>query len=87
MTLHDGGTVRLRKVHADYDPTDKLSAMAYLQQRAAVGEIVTGLLYLNPESPDLHDAQETVDAPLNTLGADVLVPGAAALAAFNAAHR
>ena len=87
VMLHDGGTVRLRKVHPDYDPTDKLGAMAYLQQRAAVGEIVTGLLYVKPEPTDLHDAQQTVDAPLNTLGDDTLVPGSAALAAFNAAHR
>ncbi|MEP7207369.1 MAG: 2-oxoacid:ferredoxin oxidoreductase subunit beta [Casimicrobiaceae bacterium] len=87
VTLHDGGTIRLRKVHPDYDPTDKLAAMAYLQQRAAVGEIVTGLLYVHPDSTDLHDAQETVDVPLNALDANVLIPGADALAAFNAAHR
>ncbi len=87
VMLHDGGTIRLRKVHADYDPTDKLSAMAYLQRRGAAGEVVTGLLYVNPDATDLHDMQETVDIPLNALEADVLVPGNAALAAFNAAHR
>src|SRR5881296_3717904 len=87
VLLHDGGTIRLRKVHADYDPTDKLAAMAYLQQRAAVGEIVTGLLYMKPESTDLHDAQHTVETPLNTLERDSLVPGSAALAGFNASHR
>ena len=87
VLLHDGGTIRLRKVHADYDPTDKLAAMAYLQQRAAVGEIVTGLLYMKPESTDLHDAQHTVETPLNTLERDSLVPGSAALAGFNGSHR
>ncbi|HZQ61914.1 MAG TPA: thiamine pyrophosphate-dependent enzyme, partial [Casimicrobiaceae bacterium] len=87
VLLHDGGTIRLRKVREDYDPTDKLAAMAYLQQRAAVGEIVTGLLYAKPESTDLHDSQQTVDVPLNALDTQMLVPGAAALAAFNAAHR
>jgi 2-oxoglutarate ferredoxin oxidoreductase subunit beta len=87
IVLHDGGTVRLRKVRTDYDPTDKLAAMAYLQQRAAAGEIVTGLLYLHPDPTDLHDTQETVEAPLNTLQGDTLIPGSAALDAFNAAHR
>ena len=87
LTLHDGGTIRLRKVHDDYDPTDKGSAMAYLQHRSSAGEIVTGLLYLHPEPTDLHDAQETVAAPLNSLEGDALIPGAGALAAFNAAHR
>ena len=87
VLLHDGGTIRLRKVLSDYDPTDKLKAMAYLQERAAAGEIVTGLLYLRPDASDLHDAQETVATPLNALGAAELTPGAGALAAFNAAHR
>ena len=87
VTLHDGGTILLRKVHPDYDPTDKLGAIAYLQERAAAGEIVTGLLYMHPDPTDLHDAQETVDVPLNTLQADTLVPGSAALAAFNRSLR
>ena len=87
VVLHDGGTVRLRKVHADYDPTNKIAAMNYLQERAAAGEIVTGLLYAHPESQDLHDAQETVAAPLNGLGDRDLVPGSVALAAINASLR
>ena len=87
VLLHDGGTIRLRKVHPEYDPTDKLRAMRYLQERAAAGEIVTGLLYLYPDADDLHDAQETVDKPLNALTDSELVPGAAALGGFNAAHR
>ncbi len=87
LTLHDGGTIRLRKVRTDYDPTDKLSAMAHLQQRAAAGEIVTGLLYVHPDPVDLHDTQHTVAVPLNALDTGALVPGGATLAAFNAAHR
>jgi 2-oxoglutarate/2-oxoacid ferredoxin oxidoreductase subunit beta len=83
VVLHDGGTIRLRKVHPEFDPTDKIAAMNYLQERHAVGEVVTGLLYAHPDSRDLHDAQETVDAPLNTLRDADLIPGAAALAAFN----
>jgi 2-oxoglutarate/2-oxoacid ferredoxin oxidoreductase subunit beta len=87
VVLHDGGMVRLRSVHPDYDPLNKIVAMNYLQERRAAGEIVTGLLYAQPDARDLHDAQETVDAPLNSLGAADLVPGAAALAAINAGLR
>jgi 2-oxoglutarate ferredoxin oxidoreductase subunit beta len=61
--------------------------MNYLQERAAAGEIVTGLLYAHPEAADLHDAQETVATPLNALADAELVPGAAALAAINASLR
>ncbi len=87
VLMHDGGMVRLRKVNADYDPSNKIDAMNYLQERHAVGEIVTGLLYAQPDTLDLHDAQETVATPLNALGDAELVPGSAALAAFNASLR
>jgi 2-oxoglutarate ferredoxin oxidoreductase subunit beta len=87
VTLHDGGTVRLRKLHADYDPSDKVGAMAYLESRRAQGEVVTGLLYVDTDSDDMHAALHTVDAPLNSLGDAELVPGNAALAAVNASLR
>jgi 2-oxoglutarate/2-oxoacid ferredoxin oxidoreductase subunit beta len=87
VVLHDGGAIRLRKVHAEFDPTDKIGAMNYLLERHAAGEIVTGLLYAHPDARDLHFAQDTVEAPLNTLGDRDLVPGAAALAAFNQSLR
>jgi 2-oxoglutarate ferredoxin oxidoreductase subunit beta len=87
VLLHDGGTIRLRKVHPEYDPTNKVAAMNYLQEHQAMGEIVTGLLYEHPDSEDLHDAQHTVPRPLNALGDAELVPGSAALAAFNATLR
>ena len=87
VVMHDGGTIRLRKVHPEFDPTDKIAAMNYLQQQQAAGEIVTGLLYAHTDSRDLHDAQETVAVPLNSLRDADLVPGAAALAAFNQSLR
>ena len=87
VMLHDGGLIRLRKLHPEYDPTDRLGAINYLHQRHAAGEVVTGLLYAHPDAADLHDMQNTVTTPLNALSDAELVPGAAALAAFNAALR
>lgn len=84
---HDGTSLRLRKLHADYDPTDRFAAMAYMQSRAALGEIVTGLLYIDPLATDLHMALNTVAVPLNTLGARQLNPGRAALDKINASLR
>ena len=86
VRLHDGGSIRLRKLHADYDPRDKVGALAYLESHRARGEVVTGLLYAEEDATDLHDAQNTVEVPLNTLGDAELVPGSAALASFNARH-
>jgi 2-oxoglutarate ferredoxin oxidoreductase subunit beta len=87
VPLHDGGSVRLHKLHDDYDASDKVTAMAYLESHRARGEVVTGLLYARADSTDMHDALETIDAPLNTLGDAELVPGSAALAALNASLR
>ena len=50
-------------------------------------EVVTGLLYVDPEARDLHAHLETVDAPLNALGEAVLCPGAAVLEKINAGLR
>jgi 2-oxoglutarate ferredoxin oxidoreductase subunit beta len=87
VVQHDGSILRLRKLATDYDPHDRISALTYLQQRHAAGEIVTGLLYVEPESSDLHDYLDTVATPLNQLGEAELCPGPDILAQFNAAHR
>lgn len=84
---HDGSVLRLHKLDAGYDPRDRVAAMDLLQQRQARGEIVTGLLHVDPEAGDLHGHLGTVDAPLNALGPDELVPGRDALAKINAALR
>jgi 2-oxoglutarate/2-oxoacid ferredoxin oxidoreductase subunit beta len=84
---HDGSVIRLRKLAADYDAGDRIRAMAYVQSRYAEGEIVTGLLYLEPEPRDLHGALNTVSLPLNQLGERDLCPGAAALEKLNASLR
>ena len=87
VVQHDGSILRLRKLAVDYDPHDRISALTYLQQRHALGEVVTGLLFVEPESADLHELLDTAEAPLNGLGEAELCPGPAALAQFNAAHR
>ncbi|MFL6679848.1 MAG: thiamine pyrophosphate-dependent enzyme, partial [Burkholderiaceae bacterium] len=84
---HDGSVLRLRKLHADYDATDRYAALSYMQQHAAQGEIVTGLLYLDPLAGDLHASLNTVAAPLQSLGRDTLCPGSAVLQKINAGLR
>jgi 2-oxoglutarate ferredoxin oxidoreductase subunit beta len=87
VTQHDGSVLALHKLGAHYDPTDRVAAMAYLQARQAEGEVVTGLLFVDPEAGDLHDALGTVQTPLNALGDEELTPGAAVLQQLNASLR
>jgi 2-oxoglutarate ferredoxin oxidoreductase subunit beta len=87
VAQHDGSVVRLRKLAADYDPTDRIKVMNYLQERAAAGEVVTGLLYVKPDAADLHQHLNTVETPLNQLTGRELCPGSVTLDRINAALR
>lgn len=80
---HDGSLLRLRKLDSAYDPRDRIAAMNLIQQRQAKGEVVTGLLYVDPEAGDLHEHLGTTTRPLNSLGVRELSPGAEVLARIN----
>ena len=87
VTMHDGNQMLLHKLAADYEPHDKIAARQYLMKRAALGQVVTGLLYAEKDPEDLHAHIHTVDTALNALGDAELCPGSAALAAINASLR
>jgi 2-oxoglutarate ferredoxin oxidoreductase subunit beta len=87
VTQHDGSILRLRKLEDDYDTSRRNAALAYLGRKAQECEIVTGLLYVDPEASDLHDGLNTVDTPLNKLTDADLIPPLSALEKINAALR
>lgn len=87
VTLHDGSRVLLRKVGADYDPTDRNAALQYLSQRQGQGEIVTGLLFLNEANPDMHEMHNLPAEPLNTMDYARLNPGQKALDSIQSRFR
>ncbi len=79
VLMHDGSWVRLRKVAEDYDPTDRDDAYRYIRSHQKAGEVVTGLLYLSPDSKDMHQQMATTAAPLVQLPFEDLCPGSAEL--------
>ena len=83
----DGSTMRLRKLHADYDPTDRRRALDHIQAMEAEGEIATGLLYVDADAGDLHAAMNTAPRALNAMAEAELCPGSQALAKLNSALR
>jgi 2-oxoglutarate ferredoxin oxidoreductase subunit beta len=87
ITLHDGSALQLQKLHQGWNPEDKLSAMIALQNAKEKGEILTGLVYIEPNTNALHDVLQTARTPLNTLKEDVLCPGIDALEALNESLR
>lgn len=87
LKMHDGSLIRLHKLAKDWNPLDRASAMNAVQKARVENEILTGLLYLNTESKELHDLIETSDRPLNTLTKSELCPGSAILEEINAGFR
>ena len=84
---HDGSVLRLRKLHRDFDASNRIAAMNYIQEHHARGEVVTGLLYVDPEAGDLHEHLKTSETPFNRLTAKQLCPGPAVLEKMNASLR
>jgi 2-oxoglutarate ferredoxin oxidoreductase subunit beta len=87
VVQHDGSILMLRKLGKDYDPSDRVGAMNHLQERHALGEVVTGLLYVDTSAEDLHRHLNTVEKPLNQLRDAYLCPGSKVLDALNASLR
>jgi 2-oxoglutarate ferredoxin oxidoreductase subunit beta len=83
VRLHDGSVLRLRKIEQDWDPFDRLSAVSAIHNAREKGEILTGLLYLETDTRDLHSIIDTSARPLNKLTKTDLCPGSAALAKIN----
>lgn len=87
VTMHDGSVVHFRKLAEDYDPTDRAAAFNYVREAQARGEVVTGLLYIDPDTADMHAIAGTSDTPLVDLPYESLCPGSAALAELMEEYR
>ena len=87
VELFDGSIIHLSKLAPEWNPTDRFSAVSRIQDAKMKGQILTGLLYINPESKDLHGLMDTTDTPLNKLKQDVLCPGNDKLEAINQGFR
>jgi 2-oxoglutarate ferredoxin oxidoreductase subunit beta len=83
IEMHDGGHLLLRKLEKDWNPYDRLSAMNAVKLAQQRGEMLTGLLYIDEETSDLHQILGTVEKPLNSLREAELCPGSAALETLN----
>ena len=82
--MHDGSKIYLHKLAKDWDPNDRLSAITALHNARKRQEVLTGLLYINEDSTDLHSTLNTSERPLNRLEQSLLCPGREKLASLNA---
>ncbi len=75
VEMHDGSQMRLRKLHEDYDPTDRVAATTALMTAHARQEVLTGVFYIDTKKPSFTEMLNLVDQPLGTLPEERVRPG------------
>lgn len=74
VKLPDGSHILLKKLGRDYDPTNKMQAIAVLQSGIEKCEMITGLLYIEPTKPDYTKELNLYDKPLAHLSEEKIRP-------------
>lgn len=83
VCMHDGSAIHLHKTETDFDIHDRQAAMQALYEHKQEGRVLTGLLYMDHDSQDLHEVLDTVPKPLNALTENELCPGSRFLDSIN----
>jgi 2-oxoglutarate ferredoxin oxidoreductase subunit beta len=84
VELHDGSRIQLKKLDADYDPTDRWNALRVLEDADRNNQLVTGLLYVDPTADSMTDIYNLPDEALNRLEERRLRPAPESMDKINA---
>jgi 2-oxoglutarate ferredoxin oxidoreductase subunit beta len=87
VQMHDGSHLRLRKLHEDYDPTDKARAMNILMTGLEKEEVLTGVFYVDTQELDFTSRLNMVDDALATLPMERVRPSREDLEEIMQAHK
>ena len=87
VTMHDGSVLNLSKLSDNVNPFDRSSAMLAMEAEKNNGHILTGLIFMDKDTKDLHETLETSQRPLNQLDESDLCPGNRVLQTINASLR
>src|SRR5437588_5257749 len=74
VRMHDGSHLRLRKLHEDYNPTNKVNAVKALMEAHDRGEVLTGVFYIDTTKPNFVDLLNVTDTPLAHLPQETVRP-------------
>ena len=86
VKMPDGSHIVLKKLAADYDPTDAEHAFSLLREARKDLKLLTGLLYVDPASTPFDEELQLVDEPLASLPIERVRPSRAALDEVMRAH-
>jgi 2-oxoglutarate ferredoxin oxidoreductase subunit beta len=75
VRLHDGSWITLRALsHTEHKVTERASATRLLLESQDRNELLTGLIYVNPDRPDFVTQQSLCETPLALLPDETLRP-------------
>ena len=81
VTMHDGSKVVLKKTADSHDPTDKFAAMKLCMEARDAKRFITGLIYIDPEAPNLAEVERIAGgAPISSIPDAKLRPSPESLA-------
>jgi len=87
VTMHDGSKIHLHKMESKHDVHSRTSALTMMQEYKAQEKVLTGILFIDEDSNEIHSTMHTTKTPLRELAEDKLCPGLDALEIINELHR
>ena len=74
VEMFDGSRLLLKKLGRDYDPTDKMNAIAALHEAEQSQEVLTGILYVDRTRENFLELLEMSEHPLALMPEDKVRP-------------
>ncbi len=75
IRMHDGSSLRLKKLEEDYDPTNRVTAVKRLMESHEKGEVLTGVFYVDTQKQNFTELLNMTDEPLAQLKQERIRPG------------
>lgn len=84
VEMHDGSMIKLKKLEADFDPSDRWQALRALEDAKQNDYLVTGLIYIDTKAPSMFDLYDLPEQPLNRMKEHQLRPSRESIDEINA---
>jgi 2-oxoglutarate ferredoxin oxidoreductase subunit beta len=83
VIMHDGSVIVFKKLEREYDPTNRTEAIIMLEEAIRNNWLITGLIYVDPDSPNIYDMYPIGENPLNRLNSAQIRPDKKSLDLIN----
>ena len=87
VTMHDGSVILFKKLERDYDPTNRTEAIRLLEEAIRRNWLITGLLYIDPNTTNIFEMYSMGKKPLNRLPPEKIRPNKDTLEKINQSFR